>query len=244
MDFFKEDQMRFWYQRAELVRVCIGMMLISCAQSGSRLDEMEAKVAVMNQRLASMSESKEQHIGHRQELLRQIQAELKPREDDNEPVTESLSPIENSPIPDMDSTEILSVPIGSQTGSESTKIEALSKVDAFLQAMEKMEQKLYSEAAYLFYEIYLNKAALASVREESLYNAGECFYLSQDWNQTVDTHLRFFQEYPQSVNMPKVLLQIGKSYQATNQTEKANYVFHYLSQHFPNSGEARQMIQN
>lgn len=227
------------------IDICIAvvcMILVSCSHNSSRIEEMEAKIASMNQSLESMTNHSERQIAKRQEMLQIIQSELN-RIDTTAPTVDASPAIEAAPILDNAAIGIQSVPMTEPSNSIEGSKNSQTNVNAFVQAMTLYEQKQYAEASALFHQIYLNTETVSSVREESLYKTGECYYLIQDWNRTIERQLQFVQEYPQSDQVPKALLQTGLSYQYLNQSERAKVVFQYLSRHYPNSEESRKIPQ-
>ncbi len=222
-------------------------LIVNCAQSGKRLDEMDQKIQQLNLKLDTLSKHKSSQIERRQELVGLIQNELEPRDKITPTPTPpgKLNQPNPSPTPIVsDSSLIQSVPIDNAGDDNGRTDQDNSFQQSFQQAQELYEKNNYANAAYRFYEVYLNANENNPLKESGLYKAGESFYLSEDWNQTIDTHFRLFREFPQSEHIPQALLQVGKSYEALQQAPNAKAVYRHLLEHYPDSTEAQIIQEN
>lgn len=216
--------------------VIIGF-LYACAQNGNRLDEMEARVVVMNERIERMQEHSSTHIERRQELLERIMSEIEPIQEIHDSGNQPINTENQSTGDTVNPGDIQSVPIEELNPPPPRQMTA-NPVEL---AEEAYNQKDYNLSAYYYYEAYQNQEYNNEIRESSLFKAGESLYLKEDWQQAADLFLNFMKQYPESTHMPTVLYQIGKSYQSLQQTEKSNAVFEYLRMKFPASLEAQKV---
>lgn len=215
--------------------ICI--LLYACAQSGSRIDEIGAKVEVMNEKIEQLKDQSGSHIKQRQDLLALIQAELQPMQEMNDSGgIEEPSPEIDTKITDNPG-DIRSVPI---ENLEISNIK-ISDTDLFKLAVDAFENKEFRSAALNFSKIYESETSAADLKESSLYKAGESYYLNHEWQKSADLYVKYMSEYPDSTKMPSVLLQIGKSYHFLEEYDKSEAVLEYLKINFPNSSEALQI---
>ena len=212
-------------------------LLYSCAQSSSRIDEIEAKVEGMNDKIEQLKDQSGSHIKQRQDLLALIQAELQPMQEMNDSGgIETPQSENNTELTDIPG-DIRSVPIETLEISN-TKV---SDAERFKLAMDAFEKKEFGSAAIQFVQTYESETSSAELKESSLYKAGESFYLNHEWQQSADLFVKYMSDYPDSTKMPSVLLQIGKSYHFLEEYEKSGAVLDYLKINFPNSSEALQI---
>ncbi len=109
-----------------------------------------------------------------------------------------------------------------------------SPMITYQRMLDRYAEKRYDLAREGFWRI-LTEAPDSLVADQAAYHYGLCFFLQNDWPNTIRAMNRLLRVYPDSVKVPEAYYHIGVSFQRMEKRDEARHWYEALLERFPHA---------